>query len=145
MYLPKLLLAIFFVGLLGSTTELFFLEHYEDVKQFIPFVVAGLGFAVGGWYAARPGPSSLRAFRGVLGLMAFSAVVGVFLHYRGNVEFEQERDATRSGFPLMWESLRGATPALAPGTMLLLALIGYAATISRTGTGPMGREIPPQA
>lgn len=131
MYLPRFLLATFFVGLLGSTTELVFLEHYEDVKQFIPFVVAGLGFAVGAWYAASPSPSALKGFRAVLGLMAFSAVVGVFLHYSGNVEFEKERDAALSGLPLVWESLRGATPALAPGTMLLLALIGYAATISR--------------
>jgi len=131
MYLPRLLLAIFFVGLLGTTAELFFLEHYEDVKQFIPLVVAVPGFAIGGWYAARPNAASLRGFRAVLLLFVVSGLAGLFLHYRGNVEFEKERDATLGGLPLIWEALRGATPALAPGTMIFLALIGYAATVSR--------------
>lgn len=131
MYLSRLLLAIFFAGLLGTTAELFFLEHYEDVQQFIPLVVAALGFAIGGWYAARPSPASLRGFRAVLLLFAFSGAVGLFLHYRGNVEFEKERDAALGGLPLMWEALRGATPALAPGTMIFLAVIGYAVTVSR--------------
>jgi hypothetical protein len=131
MYLQRLLLAIFFAGLLGTTTELIFLEHYEDIKQFIPLVVAALGFAIGGWYAARPSAASLRAFRSVLLLFAFSGAVGLFLHFRGNVEFEKERDATLSGFGLLWGALTGATPALAPGAMAFLAAIGYAAIVAR--------------
>jgi hypothetical protein len=130
-YLPQFLLATFFVVLLGTTTELFLLEHYEDKKQLIPFGVAVLGFMVGGWYALRPGEASLRAFRLLLALFVVSGLVGVFLHYRGNVEFEIERDATLGGLPLFWESMRGATPALAPGTMVFLAMIGYAATLAR--------------
>jgi hypothetical protein len=131
MYLPRLLLAIFFMGLLGTTTELIFLEHYEDVKQFIPLVALALGGAIGGWYAVRPDAAALRAFRAVLLLFAVSGAVGLFLHYRGNVEFELERDPTLGGLPLLWEVLRGATPALAPGTMIFLALIGYAVTVAR--------------
>jgi hypothetical protein len=131
MYLPRLLLAIFFMGLLGTATELLFLEHYEDVKQFIPLVALVIGGAIGGWYAARPGAASLRAFRAVLMLFGVSGAVGLFLHYRGNVEFELERDATLRGLPLIWEVLRGATPALAPGTMIFLALIGYAVIVAR--------------
>lgn len=131
MYLPRLLLAIFFAGLFGTTAELVFLEHYEDVKQLIPLVVAALGFAVGGWYAARPSTTSLRGFRAVLVLFVFSGAVGLFLHFSGNVEFEKERDATLSGFGLMWGALTGATPALAPGTMAFLAVIGYAAIVAR--------------
>jgi hypothetical protein len=130
-YLPRLLLATFFIGLLGTSSELFLLEHYEDVKQLIPFGVAALGFAIGGWYAVRPGPQSTRAFRALLWLFVVSGMVGVFLHYRGNVEFEVERDASLRGVALFWESLRGATPALAPGTMIFLAMIGYASTLAR--------------
>ena len=130
-YLPRFLLATFFIGLLGTSTELFFLEHYEDIKQFIPFGVAALGLAIGGWYALRPSPESIRAFRAVQGLFSVTGVLGVVLHYRGNVEFEIERDATLSGLALFWESMRGATPALAPGTMIFLAMVGYAATLAR--------------
>jgi hypothetical protein len=59
--------------------------------------------------------------------------VGLVLHYLGNVEFEKERDATLRGLPLLWASLTGATPALAPGAMILLGLIGYALTVARSG------------
>ena len=131
MYLPRLLLAIFFVGLVGTTTELLFLEHYEDVNQLIPFGVSALGLLTGGWYAWRDDEASRRAFRAVLLLFAVTGVAGVFLHFRGNVAFEMERDETLSGLALVWESLRGATPALAPGTMIFLALIGHAAMVAR--------------
>jgi hypothetical protein len=130
-YLPRVLLATFFTGLLGTSTELLLLEHYEDVKQLIPFIVAALGFAIGAWYTLRPTRESARAFRALLALFAVSGVVGVFLHYRGNVEFEVERDATLHGLALFWESIRGATPALAPGMMVFLAIVGYAATLAR--------------
>jgi hypothetical protein len=133
MYLSRLLLAIFFFGLAGTAAELVLLEHYEDVKQLIPFGVLAIAVAVGAWYGARRTPASVRAFRASLALMVVSGVVGLVLHYRGNVEFEIERDATQGGIALVWASLTGATPALAPGAMVLLASIGFAATVARSG------------
>jgi hypothetical protein len=40
------------------------------------------------------------------------------------MEFELEMYPSMAGFELVRESMSGATPALAPGTMLVLALIG---------------------
>jgi hypothetical protein len=60
-------------------------------------------------------------------LYAASGLLGLFFHYRGNAEFELERDASLGGLALFWESITGATPALAPGSMVLLAAVGYAA------------------
>jgi hypothetical protein len=51
----------------------------------------------------------------------------VGLHYQGNVEFERELAPDASGLPLVWEALKGATPALAPGTMMLLGAVGLTA------------------
>jgi hypothetical protein len=51
-------------------------------------------------------------------------LLGVYLHYRGNVEFALERYPTLGGFKLMWKALRGATPALAPGALAQLGLLG---------------------
>ncbi len=133
MYLARLLLATFFFGLAGIVGELVLLEHYEDAKQLIPFGVIALGFGVGAWYGASPTPTSLRAFRTLLVVFAISGVVGLVLHYRGNVEFEVERDPALRGLPLIWEALTGATPALAPGAMILLGLIGFALTVARSG------------
>ena len=46
-------------------------------------------------------------------------------------EFEIEMDPSISGLALFWEAITGATPALAPGTMLLFAALGYALIVSR--------------
>lgn len=135
MYLQRVLLAIWVFGLLGVATELVLLEHYEDLKQLIPFVVIAIGLLVGGWIAMRPGPTSARAFAVVIALFAISGLIGLILHYRGNAEFERERDPAIRGPTLVWESLTGATPALAPGTMVLFAFIGYAVLVSRRSPG----------
>jgi hypothetical protein len=49
-------------------------------------------------------------------------------HYQGNMEFELETYPSISGLALFKEAMMGATPALAPGTMIELGLIGLAYT-----------------
>jgi hypothetical protein len=51
-------------------------------------------------------------------------MIGMGLHQSANAEFEQEMDPSLTGMKLFRESLSGATPALAPGTMIQLGLIG---------------------
>ena len=135
MYLQRVLLAIWVFGLLGVAAELVLLGHYEDVPQLIPFVVIATGLVGVSWLVARPGPATARAFAWVIGLFGSSGVVGLILHYRGNAEFEKERDPAIAGVSLVWESLTGATPALAPGTLILFAFIGYALLVSRRPPG----------
>ncbi|MGH7637302.1 MAG: hypothetical protein ACREOK_06585 [Gemmatimonadaceae bacterium] len=131
MYLARVLLAIWLIGLVGVAAELVLLEHYEDALQFLPFVAIAAGLASGVWLALRPGRAATRAFRVVIAGFLISGLVGLVLHYRGNSEFERERDPSISGLALIWESLTGATPALAPGTMILFTFIGYAVLVSR--------------
>jgi len=126
MYLFRLLLAIWGLGLIGTTGELLLLEHFDGALQLIPLAVLAVGFAISIWYVLSPGRGSLKAFEMTLVLFAVSGLIGVLLHYRGNVEFERERDPTLHGFQLFWHSITGATPALAPGTMIFLASIGVA-------------------
>jgi hypothetical protein len=127
MYLARLLLAIFFFGVLGTAAELLLLGHFEDIQQFIPLVLIAIGVVAVVWFATRPSPASLTVFRTTLVLFAVSGLLGVYFHYSGNVEFEREREESLSGLRLFWEAMTGATPALAPGSMILLAAIGYAA------------------
>jgi len=135
MYLRRVLLAIWVFGLLGVAAELVLLEHYEDLKQLIPFAVIAIGLVVVAWFVARPGPVAIRAFASVVALFGLSGLIGLILHYSGNAEFERERDPGIAGMSLVWESLTGATPALAPGTMILFAFIGYAVLVSRRPPG----------
>jgi hypothetical protein len=55
-------------------------------------------------------------------------VLGVGLHYDGNEEFELEMYPTMAGVELVQNTLTGATPVLAPGSMTLLGLDGLAHT-----------------
>lgn len=126
MSLSRLLFAIYLLGLIGVFVELLLLEHFEDWRQVIPLGLIVLGVLVGIRHARSPVERGDRVFPATLALMAASGVVGQILHFRGNWEFEVESDATLPFWTLFRESMMGATPALSPGTMVLLAAIGYA-------------------
>jgi hypothetical protein len=126
--LRRLLLALVLLGMLGMSAELLLLEHVESATQWIPLAVIALGFAAGAAVAARPGRGTVRLFQGAMALCLAAGVLGVYLHYRGNLMFEREMDDTMRGFALLWAALHGATPALAPGALAHLGLIGLATT-----------------
>ena len=126
--LRSFLLVLFLVGILGVGLELLLLEHFEDLWQWTPLILVGLSLVVLGWHAINRGPSSLRAFQGTMLLFIVSGFVGLWLHFQGNVEFEQEMYPTMKGLELFWEALRGATPTLSPGTMVQLGLLGLVFT-----------------
>ena len=121
-------LFIFAFGVVGTGAELVLLEHTEDVWQWMPLVLMAISAIVLVWLVTVGGQASLRAFQATMTLFVVSGFVGLFLHYRGNVEFEREMYPTLSGLKLFWEAIKGATPALAPGTMLQLGLLGLAFT-----------------
>lgn len=121
-------LALFVLGIVGAGTELVLLEHTESVWQWIPLVLMGASLAVLGWRAVSRGRTSLRVFQVVMVLFVASGFVGLFQHYRGNAEFELEMYPSIAGAELFWKSITGATPALAPGTMIELGLLGLAYT-----------------
>lgn len=121
-----LLVALLFVGTLGTLAELVLLEHTEDWQQWIPVVLLGLLVVVTGWQLWRPGKAGSRVLWWLGTASVISGLVGVWLHLQGNLEFEREMSPEVSGWPLWKEVLMGATPALAPGTMVwfgALALI----------------------
>lgn len=126
--LRRLLVAVVLVGIVGLAAELVLLEHVESVWQWVPLVALALGFVAGAALLARPAGATVRAFQGAMALFAVAGAIGLYLHYAGNVEFEREMDAELRGFALVWEALRGATPALAPGSLAHLGLIGLAIT-----------------
>jgi hypothetical protein len=119
-----MLLLTLVLGTVGNGTELVLLGHFEDWWQRIPLALTTLLLLVFLWMALTSGAAPVRALQGVLILCAASGGLGVLLHYRGNMEFELEMYPSMGGFELVRESMSGATPALAPGTMLVLALIG---------------------
>lgn len=122
------LLGLFLLGVLGTTAELILLGHFEDTWQVAPLALSGASVAVVAWYAVARSSASIQTFRGLMVLFLASGVTGTFLHYRANMEFELEMYPGMQGVALFRESITGAFPALAPGSMCLFGLIGLAWT-----------------
>ena len=132
--LRQFIFAIIVIGIVGLLVELLLIDHMETGIQWIPIVVLLVGLGGCTWIALRPGKASFRAFQAIMAAFIVAGVAGLYFHYAGNVEFAIERDATLSGFRLAWKSLRGATPALAPGALAQLGLLGLAYTYTHPAT-----------
>ena len=126
--LRRMLLALFGLGAVGTTVELLLLGHTESVSQVVPLV--GLALAIIGTIAVavRPRRVVIRCFQCLMAVLVVMGPLGLYLHYHGNVEFELEMYPSLRGLALVGKALTGATPALAPGTMVMLGLLGLAST-----------------
>lgn len=120
-----MLLAVLVIGLLGLGTELLLLAHYESPAQTLAPGLIGLALLVVAWHVVDRGPWSLLGLQIVMGLLLGAGLLGVYLHYGANVEFQREVDPGIGGSALFWKVVAAKVPpALAPGAMAQLGLIG---------------------
>lgn len=123
----KALLAVFVLGVAATIVELFLLEHTEG-WQIAPLVLLGLSLLILGWHWFSKSKMSVQVFQATTLFFIVAGFVGIALHYNGNVEFEMEMYPSLSDFDLFMKALHGAFPALAPGMMIHLGLLGLAYT-----------------
>ena len=131
-----LVLGVFLFGVVGTGAELILLEHMEDGWMWIPLVLMGLSVLSIAAYGTTGASWALRIFQGIMLLFIVSGFIGIWLHYKGNVEFELEMYPSIKGLELFWEAMKGATPALAPGTMTQLGLLGLIYTFKHPKLSP---------
>lgn len=125
----RFVLGIFVLGVGGIATELMLLGHYEELDQLIPLGLAGLSIILVAAAALRPTAVTVRLLQGAMALFILSGFVGTWLHYRATTEFQLEMDPTLRGLALFRKAIVAkAPPALAPGAMIQLGLIGLAYT-----------------
>lgn len=124
--LRTILLWALILGAAGTVAELLLIGHDESAAQWVPLALLSAGVVIGLWLTVAPSWLSLSLWRGLMVLFLASGLVGIVLHYRGNEEFERERQPSAAGWPLMAKTLTGATPVLAPGAMSLLGVVGLA-------------------
>lgn len=123
----RALLGVFLVGAIGTGADLFLLEHFEDKRQLIPLGLLGLAVIVLLWHVIHRGPASLRGLQILMILFVIAGLVGLVLHYQGSSEFQLEVNPDLSGFELFSKAIRAkAPPALGPGAMINLGLLGLA-------------------
>jgi hypothetical protein len=127
------LLAVVTLGTLGLIVELLLLDHTETFAQWLPLAVLGGVLAGTLLVAVRPGPRSLRVFQVLMLAVFATGALGVVLHFRGNALFELEMNPRIGRGALVWASLEGAVPALAPGALAQLALVGLVFTWGHPG------------
>ena len=133
----RILLAILILGLAGISLELWLLAHTEDVIQQIPLWLAAVAVIVVATVVLRPSRGSVRVFQAVMALLLISGIVGMYLHFEVNMEFQLEMDPALSGMALYRKAILAKTPpALAPGAMIQLGLIGLAYTFRHPALEP---------
>jgi hypothetical protein len=112
----------------GTAVELFLAKHTEDLVQFVPFVLCGVGLIAVVAALLRPRRAMLMALRWVMGLLMLGSLFGMYEHLANNFAFELEMRPNAVWSDVWFEALRGAAPLLAPGILALAAIIAIAAT-----------------
>ena len=106
------LLATLIFGLLGMGAELLLIGHFETIQQRIPLMLLGIGLVAACWHGRAPSRKTIVVLQTVMTLCVASGIVGIWLHYQGNEEFELEMYPAMQGFELVRKVLTGATPLL---------------------------------
>lgn len=126
MRIRRFLGALFLVTVLGAAAELILVEHTEDVWQVVPFVLLAFGAAavLAAW--RWPNTGTRQFVQTTMALIIASGVLGLWLHYRANAEFELEMYPALAGWGLFWKAIHGASPpSLAPGAMVVVGALGW--------------------
>jgi len=132
----RILLAILLLGVIGIMAELLLLNHIEDLSQLIPLGLGGATLLMSAAMVFTPTHTAIRLFQLVMLLMIASGAVGIYLHYGATTEFQLEMDPALTGFALFKKAIVAkAPPALAPGAMTQLGLIGLAYTFRHPALG----------
>lgn len=124
----RLLLGVLVLGLVGTLTELLLLAHWDGWRQWLPLVLLGAGVVAVSAVGIAPSRATVWSLRSVMMVSLVVGAIGVWFHYRGNVEFEVEMSPEVAGWRLFAEAMTGATPALAPGAMAWIGLLGLLVT-----------------
>ncbi|MEO7158471.1 MAG: hypothetical protein ABI039_12965 [Vicinamibacterales bacterium] len=137
----RILLAILILGVVGITVELLLLGHVEDFNQLIPLALAAATLALSVVVSVTPTRATVRLFQGLMVLLVISGAVGIYLHFQVTTEFQLEMDPALAGLSLFRKAIFAkAPPALAPGAMTQLGLIGLAYTFRHPALGPGRRS-----
>lgn len=125
--LRRALLALLVLSCAGTLAELLLIGHWEGWTQWVPLALLGAGLVASAAFLVRPARALLVPVRATCAALAIAGGAGVYLHYDGNAEFERESVPDIGGTALFTAAVTGATPVLAPGALVTVALLGLIA------------------
>ncbi|HJS18425.1 MAG TPA: hypothetical protein VJ785_06740 [Anaerolineales bacterium] len=110
-----------------TITELFFLGHWNETIQYLPFALSALGLITLAYFYFRPNRASTLVLRWSMILIGVCSFIGFYQHMAMNYSFWLEIYPDAAIWELVRAILEGENPVLAPGILLLGAVIGLAA------------------
>jgi hypothetical protein len=123
------LLGLLTLGTIGMLVELWLVEHFDDANQVIPVTIGTIGLVSIVGVLARPNAFTVRALQFVMLCYAGAGIIGISMHYQSNVIAQHGANPALTGAPLFWQVVRSpAPPALSPGILVQLALLGLLST-----------------
>src|SRR6266496_904930 len=126
--LRQFLLIISAIVFVMTVTELIFLSHWSETIQLLPFALSGLGLIALAFAYLRPSQWTITGLRWSMIVIAVCSLIGVYEQMANNLGFRMEIQPNSTTWELVMATLEGANPVLAPGILMLGALIGLAAT-----------------
>jgi hypothetical protein len=126
--LRRFLLLLAAMALVVTLIELWLQNHTQELLQFLPWVLCGLGLLALLFALLRPTRLSLLILRGVMVVVGLGSLVGIAVHLLRTLDFQQEIHPTQALGDFFVAALKGAAPLLAPGALLFAALVALVAT-----------------
>ena len=121
-------LLIISVGIFVMTTaELIFVSHWNETIQYLPFALCGLGLITLALAYFRPSHGSVNALWWSMTVIGVCSFIGFYEHMYNNYAFWLEIQPNSTTKDLVIATLNGGIPILAPGILLLGAVISLIA------------------
>lgn len=110
-----------------TTVELVFVSHWNKNIQYLPFALCGVGLLSLTVAYLQPSRGSVRALRWSMLVIGVCSFIGFYQHLWTNYSFWIEIQPDASTWELTVATFNGGVPVLAPGILILGALIGLVA------------------
>jgi hypothetical protein len=121
----QMLFAVLLAGITGTGAELLLTSHTEEFWQMFPVALLAAALPIVLMTAMTRARWAILLMRALMALFMIAGALGTYLHFESNAEFAVELSPGLSGFALLAEALtRPTPPPLAPGTMIMLGLLG---------------------
>jgi hypothetical protein len=110
-----------------TVAELAFLGHWNKMIQFLPFGLSALGLTTLAFVYFRPNRTTLAIMHWSMIVIGVCSFIGFYEHMSNNYSFWLEVQPNATIWDLIKATLEGDNPVLAPGILLLGAVIGLVA------------------
>lgn len=121
-------LLVITVGIFVMTVlELVFVSHWNQSIQFLPFILCALGLIVTGLAYLKPSPKTVKTMHWSMIVIGTCSFIGFYEHMYNNYSFWLDIQPNTTTKDLIIATFNGGIPILAPGILLLGAMIGLTA------------------